>query len=133
MICRIRKREVKATQEELVRQHVLNHLIDDLLYPPHLISVEKELKHFSEKAPKRRLDILVFTLLDGELKPFLLVECKATPLSDDVERQVAGYNHFVGAPFVSIVNHEKVLSWSLSGTNQVLLNEFPPYIIENLI
>lgn len=119
---------MKATPEECVRQHVLNHLIDDLHYPPSLISVEKELKFFYLGAPRRRLDILVFTPADGGFKPFLLVECKSVPLTKRVENQVFSYNTFVKAPFVAIVNQNEVRTASLVNSEWTFVSQFPNLI-----
>jgi hypothetical protein len=126
-VCRIRKKGVEETAEEGVRQHVLNHLIDDLGYPACLISVEKELKSFHVQAPKRRLDILVFKNIEGDLKPFLLIECKAVALTSRVENQVLGYNHFVRAPFVAVVNESEARFGEFIEGRWVFSPGFPLY------
>ena len=125
MRCRIRKKEVMETPEELVRQHVLNHLIDDLHYPSSLISVEKALLHFNKSAPKRRLDILVF---NEQLNPYLLIECKSHPLTALCFNQVQSYNFFVKAPLVALVNEREVRLAKRMQGEWVFFDRFPEYL-----
>jgi hypothetical protein len=111
----IRKKWVASYPEEMVRQHLILHMIDRLHYPPHLIAVEKELAGLAPhlktqkriRFPKRRIDIIVFS--SQKLHPLLLIECKAAPLTEEFATQVIGYNAFVGAPFIALANEEKVL------------------------
>ena len=100
----IRKSFVKKTPEEEVRQSLLVKMIQELGYPLSLIAVEKELP-----TPKRRLDILCHALIAGEIHPLLLIECKAVPLNEKALWQVVGYNTFVSAPFIAIVNEKQIL------------------------
>lgn len=124
----IRKVWVEATPEEKVRQKLLYHL-KELRFPQHLIAVEKELIGLPARAegkgffPKRRLDILCYTFIKGEIQPLLLIECKATPLSERALWQVIGYNTFVKAPFIAIVNEKKILFSSVH-----LREEIYPFI-----
>src|ERR1700752_4612084 len=67
----IRKSHVILTPEEWVRQHVIHFLIFEKGYPQGLMEVEKNIKLFNTE---KRVDILVRT---KDLKPLLLVECKA--------------------------------------------------------
>lgn len=108
----IRKSWVKETPEERVRQKLLRIMVRDLHFPPHLISVEKEIAQLphlqlTEGIPKRRLDILAFT---KELLPLLMIECKAVKLTPAFAQQVVGYNAFVGAPYVCLANEREVLT-----------------------
>lgn len=103
--CLIRKASVAHTPEEEVRQSILSHLLHKGLYPEGLISIERGL--LAPNAPKRRSDILVYS---GDLKPLLLIECKATPLNSAAYRQVIGYNYYVKAPLLALVNQNEAVT-----------------------
>ena len=104
-----------ATPEEKIRQYLICHLTQKLGYPSLWMAIEKELAQLPHIQPqstmgivKRRADILVFA--PHSLSPLLLIECKATPLSEAFIQQVIGYNALVKAPFVSLANGEQVLT-----------------------
>ena len=109
---------VESNPEEVIRQKILHHLISNLHYPKEMMVIEKqlsELPHIQQQvgqAPKRRLDILCYTLLFEKLVPLLLLECKATPLHKKMLSQVMGYNSYIQAPFFALVNGEEImLGW----------------------
>lgn len=112
-----RKKWVVETPEEKIRQALLKKMTKELGFFKNLISVETELSFLpsATKAPKRRLDILVYvkeTKDSSSLSPLLLIECKAISLSNKALQQVMGYNHFVGAYFMGLCNEEEfVLFW----------------------
>ena len=84
----LRKKDLVLTPEEWVRQHFIQHLINQKKYPKTLIKLEGGLKL---NQLQKRTDILVFDL-DG--KPNILIECKATSVKIDqkVFDQIASYN-----------------------------------------
>jgi len=84
----IRKKYVRLTPEEWVRQHFLNYMIRQLGYPASLIVVEAAITY---NGLKKRFDILAY-LADGN--PCLVVECKAprVEITQAVFDQVAMYN-----------------------------------------
>lgn len=96
----IRKKYVILTPEEWVRQHFLNYLINHLGYPKSLIKVESGL---SVNKMDKRTDILVY---NKDVKPFLLVECKAAhvELDNKVFDQLSVYNCTLKAPYLVITN-----------------------------
>ncbi len=101
--CRLRGRLVAHTPEEEVRQSYLAHLIDRCGFPEGLIAVETSLSLFvppGVRAPKRRLDIVLFS---GN-QPLMLIECKASKLNSKTEQQALGYNFFVKAPYLCLIN-----------------------------
>lgn len=106
----LRRQWVANTPEERVRQHVLRAMVEDLGYPLGLIAIEREigkLPHLARRSqgiPRRRVDIIVFTPSHDDLLPVLLIECKAEPLTPQVMNQVMGYNHYVQASAVAVVN-----------------------------
>lgn len=96
----LRKKFVKMTPEEWVRQHMLNYLTAHRGYPPSLIGVEVRLNYHSLK---KRSDIVVF---DRSGDPLLLVECKApsVPVTRDVFYQVAMYNRSLAGKYLVLSN-----------------------------
>lgn len=115
--CAIRKVQVKADPEEMVRQKLLDHMIDSLGYPVGHIAVEKELRQMphlqltGQKIPDRRADIICFGKgihPEYDLYPLLLIECKAVKLTPKVINQVTGYNHFIGAYFIAVSNQDEM-------------------------
>lgn len=133
---------VVATPEELVRQGVIRHMIQQLGYPASLIVVEKELSALPHlalsptKLPLRRADILCFAKgihPEHALYPLLLIECKATPITSRVWSQVIGYNHFIGAYFISVANGAHIRTgWVDSATGDYQHVNFLPSYTELL-
>jgi hypothetical protein len=95
----IRKKWLVLTPEEWVRQHLLNYLITQMRIPASIISVEKELVL---NDLKKRYDIVVYK----QLKPWLIVECKAPYIALDslVVEQALRYNLTVKAELLMISN-----------------------------
>ena len=117
----LRKRWVKLTPEEWVRQNFLRYLIQIKNYPPSLIAIEKEIV-LGEL--KKRFDILVYDL--GH-KPWMMVECKAmsVALSEDVLAQVLRYSISVPAPYLVITNGAYTTGWQKVELR--LLSELPDW------
>ncbi len=114
---KIRKLNVKALPEEVVRQHLLNMMIDTLGYPLEMLSVEvslRDMPHMAvseERIPDRRADIVCYTTqlpFSVDPYPLLMVECKAVALSEQVIQQVVGYNYYVRSCFVAIANGSEI-------------------------
>lgn len=100
--------------EEEIRQQLLKRMTEEMHYPVEYLVLEKELKllpHLKNtiNIPSRRLDIVCFAKhpSTNSLFPLLLVECKAVPIQSDMLRQLTGYNHFVKAPFIAIINRSE--------------------------
>ena len=125
----IRKKWVIETPEEVVRQKIVNLLTDERGYPSYVIVIEKkisELPHLLErKVPRRRLDILCYEA--KTLRPLLLIECKGVPLQEKMFTQVMGYNVFIKAPLICLVNgQECLLGWEYP-KRAMILDRFPSY------
>src|SRR5688572_32709621 len=67
----IRKKFVRFTPEEWVRQHLLKYFVDEKKFPASLIAVEKEL---IVAGIKKRTDVVVYSTL---AEPLLIAECKS--------------------------------------------------------
>ncbi len=123
---------IAATPEEHVRQEILRHLVQFLGFPKSYIAVEKMLHVLpdTEQMSNRRLDIICYAKhRDEGMFPLLLIECKAISLSPKELRQVIGYNHFIKASFIALVNQtEKKLGWfNPQLNNYEFINYIPEY------
>lgn len=121
----VRKKFLRLTPEEWVRQHTLNYLIQVLGYPLSLINVEKELLLHQTK---KRYDIVVFNP-DGSIQ--LIVECKAPAVKINQETfdQIARYNLALEANYLMITNgltHYYCLL-DYQAEKYVFLREIPSY------
>lgn len=98
----IRKKFVKLTPEEEVRQHVIKVLTRCWGYPETHLAVEYGFKYNKRQY---RADIVVF---NRALQPRLLVECKApsVQLTVDVIDQVVRYNFVLDVEYILITNGE---------------------------
>ena len=98
----IRKKFVKLTPEEQVRQHVIKTLTRCWGYPETHLAVEYGFKYNKRQY---RADIVVF---NRALQPRLLVECKAPEvhLTAEVIDQVVRYNYVLDVPYILITNGE---------------------------
>lgn len=96
----LRKKYVRLTPEEWVRQNFIQYLINEGSYPPGLIGVEVM---FNLNKLKRRVDILVHNRAG---KPVLIVECKAPEIAvnDKVFDQIVVYNLGLKVPFIVVTN-----------------------------
>jgi hypothetical protein len=96
----LRKKYVKLTPEEWVRQNFLQYLIQQGHYPAGLIGVEVMFHLFKVK---RRIDILIH---NRSGKPVMMVECKApeVPVTDSVFDQIVTYNMELNLPYIIVTN-----------------------------
>jgi predicted type IV restriction endonuclease len=120
-----RKKFVTLTPEEWVRQHVIRYLNEDRGYPLSLMAVEVQLEI---NKLKKRMDILVH---GRDLKPILIVECKApsVKITQETFDQAARYNLSAGADYFFITNgltHFFCKSDRESASYH-FLKELPPY------
>jgi Type I restriction enzyme R protein N terminus (HSDR_N) len=96
----IRRKYVRLTPEEWVRQNFAKYLIGEGHYPPGLIGIEVM---FSMNRLKKRIDILIH---DRSGLPILIVECKAPDiqLNDKVFDQIVTYNMEYKVPYIIVTN-----------------------------
>ena len=123
--CLIRKKKIILTPEEWVRQHYINYLSEDLLYPLSLISVEKELIYFGLK---KRWDIVVVNKL---FEPIILVECKAPniKLNQEAHKQVFSYQNKLNCEYIVLTNGIEHINWKveLSKKKIIEISQIPIY------
>ncbi len=95
-----RRKYVKLTEEEWVRQNFLQYLVNEGKYPAGLLGVEV---FFRFNKLKRRLDILVHNRL-GE--PVMIVECKRpdVKIDESVFDQIVTYDMKYKVPYIVVTN-----------------------------
>lgn len=91
--CQIRDKDIKLTDEELVRQLYINKLINEYNYPKKKMELEYSVSFGREK---KRADIVIFDKLETT-SPYIIVELKKTKLKDGKE-QLKSYCNATGAP-----------------------------------
>src|SRR5215212_6189179 len=96
----IRKKFVRFTPEEWVRQHLLKYLVTEKKFPASLIAVEKELV---VAGIKKRTDVVVYS---AQAEPLLIAECKSpdVPLHQSTFDQAARYNLTLEVPCFILTN-----------------------------
>jgi hypothetical protein len=107
--------------------------MENLGYPKSLLVVEKNLKDIAASSveggviPDRRVDIVCFSAKG--LHPLLVVECKACRFHADVLYQVIGYNKYIQASFIAIVNPYMALTgfYDLSKKQYRFIQTLPSY------
>lgn len=121
----IRKRYVKITPEEWVRQHWVKTLVKHYACPPGRIAIEKALVYNNTN---RRTDIVVF---DAYLKPLLIVELKApeVKLSEMSLEQIGIYNASLKVPWLLLSNGMQHFVFKVDFEKQKthLVEELPNY------
>ena len=96
----IRKKHLKLTPEEWVRQNFVWYLTEILCYPQGLLAIEMQLKL---NQLVRRCDIVGY---DRSGKPKLIVECKASrvTITQKTFDQIATYNLKLKVDFLLVTN-----------------------------
>ena len=121
----IRRKFVRLTPEEWVRQHFLRYLIDRCRYPASLMAVEMG---FQFQEMPRRADIVAH---GRQGTPYLMVECKSPGVSivQATFDQVSRYNRVIQARFLAVTNGLKHYCWRIdSGSGQYeFLKGIPPF------
>lgn len=96
----IRRKYVRLTPEEWVRQNFIRYLVNEGKYPPGLMGIEV---NFLLNKLRRRADILVYSRTG---KPIMIVECKETEvkIDDKVFDQIVAYNIGLKVPYIVVTN-----------------------------
>jgi hypothetical protein len=121
----LRRRWVRLTPEEWVRQHLAQYLVQSLGCPPALIAFEAA---FTDQDRSRRADLMVY---DRRARPLLLAECKApsVPITQAVVAQAGRYNRVVGAPYLMVTNGHTHYVWHIDPIRQSItpLSQLPTF------
>jgi hypothetical protein len=118
----VRKKWVRLTPEEWVRQNMLQYLLQVKKYPATLIAVEKEIQ-LGEL--RKRCDIVVYK----EALPWMIIECKEmeVPLSEQVLMQIVRYNMAFSCTYLIITNGSYTWGWQVGGGGVKELTEMPEW------
>ncbi len=91
--CQVRDKDIKLTDEELVRQLYVYKLINTYNYPLNNMELEYSVSFGKEK---KRADIVIFDKVEVTT-PYIIVELKKPKLKDGKE-QLKSYCNATGAP-----------------------------------
>ena len=96
----LRRRHVKLTPEEWVRQHFVHFLMHEKGYPQEMLANEVSL---SLNATTKRCDTVLY---DGHALPLMIVEYKAPHVSvtQRVFDQISRYNMVLRVPYLVVSN-----------------------------
>ncbi len=96
----LRRKYVRLTPEEWVRQHLVQYLISDLGYPCGLIAIERSIDLHGKRF---RADVIVHDRTGGAV---LMAECKEpdVSISQQTFDQIAAYNRVVQARCLLVTN-----------------------------
>ncbi len=135
--CPFRNKSIPDSPEEIVRQCLLAKMTQELGYPKECLVLEREISGLPHlqgaplKIPQRRVDILCFAKsqqAEANLFPLLLIECKAVPLQSYMLKQLIGYNYYIQACFVALVNGQECrLGWQDSRNEYQFQSVLPSY------
>jgi len=109
----IRRKYVRLTPEEWVRQNFIQYLITEGKYPPGLMGVEVM---FKLNRLKRRVDILIH---NRQGQPIMIVECKEpdVKIDDKVFDQIVTYNLGMKVPYIVVTNGIDHYACKVDGEN----------------
>lgn len=118
----LRKKWVRLTPEEWVRQNFLQYLLQVMHYPASLIAIEKEIQMGELK---KRFDILVYK----NDHPWLLIECKEmnVPINESVMQQLLRYQTTVQADYLIVTNGNETRGIGKENNQFTTLNTIPSY------
>lgn len=121
----IRKKFVKLTPEEWVRQHVVHFLLEQKHYPASLMNVEVGMEI---QTMRRRADIVCYES-DGGVR--LITECKApeVKITQTVFEQIAQYNMCLRSKYLLVTNglEHFVCEINAEQKTYTFLQDIPPY------
>lgn len=121
----LRKKFVRLTEEEWVRQHMVRYLLTEQQIPGSLVRVETGLSYGKLN---KRMDIVVYRR-DGT--PFMIIECKAPhiPVRQRVLLQAGIYGKTLQPAFIGITNGITHFFWAMDYDQEktTLLDQFPVY------
>jgi hypothetical protein len=119
----LRRKWVRLTPEEWVRQNWVKYLLEHCGYPSSLIGIEKTLR-LGEL--EKRFDLLVYNQAH---EPWLLMECKAqdVELGSSVLDQILNYHQKIPATYLMITNGQYSYLWKKENGNLVIQDQMPEW------
>lgn len=112
----VRRRRVRLTPEEAVRQQTIRELHELCGYPLELMQVEAAI---TLNGLTKRCDIVVY---DHNVRPWMIVECKkeSIPLTQKVVDQACRYNLVLQVPYLLLTNGREHICLHVDLENQRL-------------
>lgn len=110
IFCDWRRKWVRLTPEEWVRQQLLHRLVEQFDYPASLIAVEQSI---TVGEAKKRCDAVVY---DRQMSPILIIECKAetVALTQKTLDQAVTYNRKLSVPHLMLFNGPQLIFVTIS-------------------
>ena len=124
VLCAWRRRYVRLTPEELVRQTTLQMLVDEFSYPHNLIAVEVPIE---VAGVQKRCDAIVYNL---QMQPLMLIEFKAPSvhLTQEVFDQAAIYNRKLHVPMLMLCNGRDSIVAQVTSNQYLFIDHIPQYL-----
>lgn len=141
----IRKRDVKVTPEEQVRQALLHYFLDTLRVPPRLLAVEFDLRAITKnqaKSPTKnrggRLDLVAFMPGFGAasdplgLSAWVIAECKApeVDIDENTARQLERYLAILPSQYLVATNGRQTVVLKVDGEGIRRIANLPVYSLK---
>ncbi len=125
VLCAWRRRFVRLTPEELVRQTTLQLLVEQFAYPHNLIAVEVPI---TVAGKDKRCDAIVY---NQQMQPLMLIEFKApaVALEQKVFDQAAVYNRHLQVPYLMLCNGVSSIIAEVKETQYQFLQQIPHYTV----
>ena len=123
VLCAWRRKYVRLTPEELVRQTTLQLLEDQYGFPHGLIGVEIPIE---VAGLKKRCDAIVY---NQQMQPLMLLEFKApsVELTQEVFDQAAIYNRHLQVPYLMLCNGQRSIIAQVLEQQYQFLNHIPNF------
>lgn len=123
VLCAWRRRYVRLTPEELVRQTTLQLLVDEFGYPHNLIAVEVPIE---VAGVQKRCDAIVYS---RQMQALMLIEFKAPSvhLTQEVFDQAAIYNRTLHVPLLMLCNGRESIVAQVESTQYQFIDHIPLY------
>ena len=117
----LRKKSVKNTPEEAVRQWFIGVLHEGMGVPEHMMGSEVSLSHAGKQY---RADIIVW---DRNAQPLMIVECKRPEVTLDqaVVDQALRYNNELNVKYIAITNGAKTFLFERTADGWQFLQKAP--------
>jgi len=118
----IRKKWIRLTPEEWVRQNFIQYLIQNKKYPASIIAVEKEIKLGNLK---KRCDIVVYK----SHLPWMIIECKEqnVVMNDVVLQQTLRYNITLQVQILVVTNGSLSYAFNIDNGTAKEINSLPEW------
>ena len=119
----LRRKSVRNTPEEAVRQWFISVLHEGMGVPEHMMGSEVSFRH---GAKDYRADILVY---DRSARVIMIVECKRpeVELDQEVVDQAIRYNNELDVKYMAVTNGHKTFMFKRSGGGWEFLQKAPKW------